>query len=278
MLVGYARVSTAEQTLALQEDALRAAGCARIFTDTISGAKAERRGLSAALAYLRPGDALAVWRLDRLGRSLPALIATLTDLEERGIGFRSLTEQLDTTTSGGKLIFHVFGALAEFERDLIRECTRAGPPRRAAEEAGHPDQGGAGAGALRRQTPLGRRDLPDARHLARHALSRCRGHAGGRGRNQVRSAAARPRLRPRTPWSRRAARHRSPVNTVPQGARGRLSPGHPPAAGVRQARQRCARDADAHPLLKAAPRRVRRGGVGQARHLVEVLAARRRRH
>ena len=126
MLVGYARVSTAEQTLALQEDALRAAGCERIFTDTMSGAKAERPGLGEALAYLRPGDALAVWRLDRLGRSLQALIATLSGLEGRGIGFRSLTEQLDTTTSGGKLIFHVFGALAEFERDLIRERTRAG--------------------------------------------------------------------------------------------------------------------------------------------------------
>jgi len=126
MLVGYARVSTAEQTLALQEDALGAAGCDKIFTDTLSGARADRPGLTAALAYLRPGDALAVWRLDRLGRSLPALIATLADLEERGIGFRSLTEQLDTTTSGGKLIFHVFGALAEFERDLIRERTLAG--------------------------------------------------------------------------------------------------------------------------------------------------------
>jgi len=126
MLVGYARVSTAEQTLALQEDALRAAGCEKLFTDTMSGAQAERPGLAAALAYLRPGDALAVWRLDRLGRSLPALIATLHGLEGRGIGFRSLTEQLDTTTSGGKLIFHVFGALAEFERDLIRERTQAG--------------------------------------------------------------------------------------------------------------------------------------------------------
>jgi len=126
MLVGYARVSTAEQTLALQEDALRAAGCEKIFTDTISGARVERPGLTEILAYLRPGDVLAVWRLDRLGRSLPALIATLHGLEGRGIGFRSLTEQLDTTTSGGKLIFHVFGALAEFERDLIRERTRAG--------------------------------------------------------------------------------------------------------------------------------------------------------
>jgi len=122
MPVGDARVSTAEQTLALQEDALRVAGCEKVFTDTISGAKAERPGLAAALAYLRPGDALAVWRLDRLGRSLTAL----TTLEGRGIGFRSLTEQLDTTTSGGKLIFHVFGAPAEFERELIRERTRAG--------------------------------------------------------------------------------------------------------------------------------------------------------
>ncbi len=126
MLVGYARVSTAEQTLALQEDALRAAGCEKICTDTIGGARVERPGLTEILAYLRPGDTLAVWRLDRLGRSLPALIATLHGLEGRGIGFRSLTEQLDTTTSGGKLIFHVFGALAEFERDLIRERTQAG--------------------------------------------------------------------------------------------------------------------------------------------------------
>jgi len=131
MLVGYARVSTAEQTLALHEDALRAAGCEKIFTDTMSGAKAERPGLVEALAYLRPGDALAVWRLDRLGRSLKALIAALTTLEGRGISFRSVTEQLDTTTSGGKLIFHVFGALAEFERELIRERTRAaGRPKK----------------------------------------------------------------------------------------------------------------------------------------------------
>ncbi len=126
MLVGYARVSTAEQTLALQEDALRMAGCEKIFTDTMRGVRAERPGLAGALAFLRPGDVLVVWRLDRLGRSLKALIETLNGLEARGIGFKSLTEQLDTTTSGGKLIFHVFGALAEFERDLIRERTQAG--------------------------------------------------------------------------------------------------------------------------------------------------------
>ena len=126
MLIGYARVSTQEQTLNLQKDALAKAGCTKIFTDTASGAKTERIGLEEALNYVRKGDTLVVWRLDRLGRSLPHLITTMTDLEERGIGFKSLTENIDTTTSGGKLIFHIFGALAEFERNLIRERTTAG--------------------------------------------------------------------------------------------------------------------------------------------------------
>jgi DNA invertase Pin-like site-specific DNA recombinase len=126
MLIGYARVSTQEQTLNLQRDALEKAGCNKIFTDTASGAKTERIGLEEALSYVRKGDTLIVWRLDRLGRSLPHLITTMTDLEERGIGFKSLTENIDTTTSGGKLIFHIFGALAEFERNLIRERTQAG--------------------------------------------------------------------------------------------------------------------------------------------------------
>src|ERR687895_345744 len=126
MLIGYARVSTYDQTLALQQDALTEAGCNRIFTDTASGAKAERKGLDQALSYVRKGDTFVVWRLDRLGRSLPHLISTMTDLEERGIGFKSLTENIDTTTSGGKLIFHIFGALAEFERNLISERTTAG--------------------------------------------------------------------------------------------------------------------------------------------------------
>src|SRR5574339_852726 len=126
MLVGYARVSTLEQTLALQQDALTKAGCERLFTDTASGSQAVRPGLEEALAYVRPGDTLVVWRLDRLGRSLRHLIDTIALLQERGIGFRSLPEQLATTTSGGKLVFHVFGALAEFERDLIRERTQAG--------------------------------------------------------------------------------------------------------------------------------------------------------
>jgi DNA invertase Pin-like site-specific DNA recombinase len=126
MLIGCARVSTLDQTLALQQDALQAAGCEHISTDTASGSLAERPGLTQALSHLRAGDTLVVWRLDRLGRSLAHLIDTIRELQERGIGFRSLQEQIDTTTSGGKLVFHVFGALAEFERDLIRERTHAG--------------------------------------------------------------------------------------------------------------------------------------------------------
>jgi DNA invertase Pin-like site-specific DNA recombinase len=126
MLVGYARVSTLDQTLDLQQDALRQIGCEHIFTDTASGAKTDRAGLDEALRYVRAGDMLVVWRLDRLGRSLKHLIETIGQLQERGIGFRSIQENIDTMTSGGKLIFHVFGALAEFERDLIRERTNAG--------------------------------------------------------------------------------------------------------------------------------------------------------
>jgi DNA invertase Pin-like site-specific DNA recombinase len=126
MLIGYARVSTADQTLGLQQDALEKAGCERVFTDTASGAKAERVGLVEAIAYAREGDILVVWRLDRLGRSLKHLIETITGLNERKIGFKSITENIDTTTSGGKLIFHIFGALAEFERDIIKERTQAG--------------------------------------------------------------------------------------------------------------------------------------------------------
>lgn len=126
MIVGYARVSTTDQTLNLQQDALSQAGCERLFTDTMSGAKAERPGLAQALEFMREGDVLVVWKLDRLGRSLKNLIEVVSKLSEAGIGFRSLTESIDTTTSSGKLIFHIFGALAEFERDLIRERTAAG--------------------------------------------------------------------------------------------------------------------------------------------------------
>ena len=125
-LIGYARVSTAEQDTALQTDALRKAGCERFFEDAVSGVKIDRPGLAEALAYLRDGDVLAVWRLDRLGCSLPHLIEIIGTLHARGVGFRSLTESIDTTTSSGRLIFHIFGALGQFERDLIRERTKAG--------------------------------------------------------------------------------------------------------------------------------------------------------
>lgn len=125
MLIGYARVSTQDQTLDLQTDALTRAGCEKIFTDTTSGAKAERPGLQDAMSQLRVGDTLVVWRLDRLGRTLKHLIATISDLSDHGIGFKSLQENMDTTTSGGKLIFHIFGALAEFEREVIKERTNA---------------------------------------------------------------------------------------------------------------------------------------------------------
>src|SRR5580765_3704636 len=126
MDIGYARVSTGEQALDLQLDALKAAGCGKVYQETASGAKADRPVLEDVVSYLRAGDTLVVWRLDRLGRSLQHLIEVVALLAERGIGFKSLTEQIDTTTPGGKLIFHVFGALAEFERDLIRERTHAG--------------------------------------------------------------------------------------------------------------------------------------------------------
>ncbi|APZ55354.1 recombinase family protein [Salipiger abyssi] len=126
MLVGYARVSTQDQKPELQLDALKAAGCEKVFVEKASGAQRERPELTAALDYMRGGDTLVVWRLDRLARSMKQLIETVEGLEEREIGFRSVTEAIDTTTAGGKLIFHVFGALAEFERSIIRERTRAG--------------------------------------------------------------------------------------------------------------------------------------------------------
>ena len=126
MLIGYARVSTHDQNLDLQKDALEKAGCEKIHVEKASGKSSNRPELEKAMNYLRKGDTLVVWRLDRLGRSMKHLIELITQLEEKGIGFRSLTEAMDTTTSGGKLIFHIFGALAEFERNLIQERTQAG--------------------------------------------------------------------------------------------------------------------------------------------------------
>lgn len=126
MLIGYARVSTEDQDTALQRDALTDAGCERLFEETASGSRIDRVQLLAALEFARPGDTIVVWKLDRLARSLSQLIQTVEGLEARGVGMRSLTETIDSTTAGGKLIFHIFGALAEFERGVIRERTREG--------------------------------------------------------------------------------------------------------------------------------------------------------
>jgi DNA invertase Pin-like site-specific DNA recombinase len=126
MNIGYARVSTQDQTPDLQLDALRAAGCKRVFEEKASGAQRDRPELMKALDHIRSGDTLVVWRLDRLARSLKQLIETVELLDEKSVGFRSLTESIDTTTSGGRLIFHIFGALAEFERTIIQDRTKAG--------------------------------------------------------------------------------------------------------------------------------------------------------
>jgi DNA invertase Pin-like site-specific DNA recombinase len=126
VVIGYARVSTEDQNLDLQRDALTRAGCTRIYEDRISGIKAARPGLALAFEVARSGDQLVVWRLDRLGRSMSDLIALTRTLQERGVELRSLTEGIDTSTTGGKFTFHLFAALAEFERALIRERTQAG--------------------------------------------------------------------------------------------------------------------------------------------------------
>ena len=140
MLIGYARVSTVDQSLALQRDALKEAGCEKIFTEQISGAVADRPELASALQFARKGDTLVVWKLDRLARSIKQLIETVETLRMRDVGFRSLTEAIDTTTAQGRLVFHMFGALAEFERGLIRERTQAGlsAAKRAGRTGGRP--------------------------------------------------------------------------------------------------------------------------------------------
>ena len=159
MLIGYARVSTQEQNLELQINALQAAGCKKIFTEKASGAQRDRPELKAALEYMRANedDTLVVWKIDRLARSLRQLIDTIEELEKKGIGFKSLTENIDTTTSGGRLVFHIFGALAEFERILIKERTMAG--LKAAKAMGK--KGG-------RPQALEAEDLRDAKALLRN--------------------------------------------------------------------------------------------------------------
>ncbi len=154
MLIGYARVSTLDQNPALQIDALKSTGCERIFTEKASGVQRDRPALKAALEYLRSGDTLVVWKLDRLARSMRQLIETVEDLQARGIELRSLTESIDTATPGGRLVFHLFGALAEFERAVIRERTTAG--LQAARERGK--KGG-------RPKTLGPKDLAAAKAM-----------------------------------------------------------------------------------------------------------------
>jgi DNA invertase Pin-like site-specific DNA recombinase len=153
MKIGYIRISKHEQNEALQRDALKEAECEKYFSDTMTGVKFERKGLEKALAFIRPGDTLVVWKLDRLGRSLKDLIETLNLLKERGVDFISLTERIDTSTPGGKLIFHLRGALAEFERDLIRERTLAGlaAARARGRVGGRPKRASDGKVALARQ-------------------------------------------------------------------------------------------------------------------------------
>jgi hypothetical protein len=177
-------VSTAEQNFALQLDALRAAGCEEIFEDHASGAKADRPGLTKVLGQIRSGETLVVWKLDRLGRSMAHPIETVRGLEMRGIGFRSLTEGIDTTTPGGTLIFHLFGALAQFERDLIRERTRAGlkaaeaRPQGRAQAVGHAREAGACPSA-RRVRADGARDGPAAEGRQDRALQSARRYEDG---------------------------------------------------------------------------------------------------
>ena len=156
MHIGYARVSTGEQNMDLQTDALEAEGCERIFTDKLSGATADRPGLQDAMDYAREGDVLVVWRLDRFGRSLKDLIAKVETLKDKSVQFKSLKENLDTTSSAGRLQFHIFGALAEFERDIGRERTMAG--LRAARARGR--TGG-------RPRALSEEDLPELQALMR---------------------------------------------------------------------------------------------------------------
>ena len=126
LLIGYARASTEEQNLALQLEALKKAGCARVFTDKVSGTGAVRPGLAEALFHLRPGDTLVVWKLDRLGRSVKGLVDRVNGLEARAVHFRSITDGIDTKTPAGRFFFHVMASLAQMERELIVERTRAG--------------------------------------------------------------------------------------------------------------------------------------------------------
>ena len=167
MLVGYMRVSTADQDLGLQFDALKAAGCERFFEDKASGAKDDRKGLMQCLEFLRPSDTLVVWKLDRLGRSLKHLVQIIGELESQKIGFYSLTENVETTSDTGKLVFHIFASLAEFERSLVRERTKAG--LRAARARGR--KGGRPRVMDEKTLGMARTLMADAKHSVNEVCS-----------------------------------------------------------------------------------------------------------
>jgi len=186
VFVGYARVSTQDQKPELQLDALTAKRCERVFEEKASGAQRDRPELKAALDYMRQGDTLVVWKLDRLARSMKQLIETVEDLDKRGIGFRSITEAIDTTTPGGKLVFHIFGALAEFERSIIRERTKAGLKAARRGQASCPLRRRSGGGARHAQRS---RDYCRSRGEAarRRSFDALPASAGRPGRSQRRS-------------------------------------------------------------------------------------------
>jgi DNA invertase Pin-like site-specific DNA recombinase len=187
MKIGYARISTRDQSADLQHDALTEAGCERIYTDTASGAKAERSGLDRMLADARRGDVIVIWKLDRLGRSLRHLLELAADLSGRGVGLKSLNDPIDTTTAQGRLVFNIFGSLAEFERELIRERTQAGlSAARARGRVGGRPKGLSGnaeatamaAETLYRERKLSIMDICENLHIARSTLYRYLRHRG----------------------------------------------------------------------------------------------------
>lgn len=175
MKIGYARVSTADQSLNPQTDPLSEAGCEKLFTDVARGARTQRPGLDKAISFCRKGDKLVVWKLDRMGRSMSHLIEMIQKLEKKGVGFQSLTEKIDTNTAGGRLIFHLFGALAEFERDLIRERVQAGlkSARARGRKGGRPpvsDETKAMAQALMADKSLSIKQICDRLGIAKSTL------------------------------------------------------------------------------------------------------------
>src|SRR5215469_1215363 len=187
MKIGYARVSTKDQTVALQVDALKKAGCSKVYTEVMSGARSDRPILAKLLEHLRPGDILVIWKLDRLGRSLQHLVDLVNDLIARKVGLKSLNDPIDTTTSHGRLTFNLFASLAEFERDVIRERTQAGlsAARARGRQGGRPrgitakaESTAYAAGALYREGKLSAHDIAEKLRIAKSTLYAYLRHRG----------------------------------------------------------------------------------------------------